>query len=209
MKPIIFARVADMKFYKGITDTDKPVNGGSFVRDTNYAHECYNFDVVTFEDEKEYCLGFTQLIGGNNPQLHIERIFGCGNMKDSDFVDDVTVVFCSKAIGSKSMKVVGFYKHATVYRNYQTCSFPGNDEDEYIQSYNFIAEAKECVLLPYQERFRSGKWFVPTSGKMGYSFGYGHSNIWFAGSDTDNKDEVAYVEKMLESIENYDGDNLV
>ena len=53
MKPIIFARIADMKFYKGITDTDKPVNGGSYVKDTNYAHECYNFDSVILEDEKE------------------------------------------------------------------------------------------------------------------------------------------------------------
>ena len=77
MKPIIFARIADMKFYKGITDTDKPVNGGSYVKDTNYAHECYNFDPVILEDNKEYCLGFTQLLGGKDPQLHIERIVGC------------------------------------------------------------------------------------------------------------------------------------
>ena len=43
MKPIIFARVADMKLYKGITETDRPVNGGAYVRETNDAHECFNF----------------------------------------------------------------------------------------------------------------------------------------------------------------------
>ena len=209
MRPVIFARIADMKYYKGITDADKPVNGGSYVRDTSYAHECYNFDSVTLDDGKEYCLGFSQLLGGKDPQLHIERIVGCEKMSDKDQVDDVTVIFCSKSIGSKSMRIVGFYKHAIVFRYYQECIFDGIDEDEYIQSYSFIAEKKNCILLPYQERFSSGKWFVPTSGKMGYSFGYGHSNIWFAGSDTDNKDEIKYVNQILDSIDSYNGSNLV
>lgn len=209
MKPIIFARIADMKFYKGITDTDKPVNGGSYVKDTNYAHECYNFDPVILEDNKEYCLGFTQLLGGKEPQLHIERIVGCKSMKDALSVDDVIVVFCSKAHVAKTMRVVGFYKNATVYRYYRECIFPGKDEEEYIQAYSFIAEKKDCVLLPYQERFINGNWFVPTSGKMGYSFGYGHSNIWFAGSGTDNMDELNYVNRMIESVEGYTGENTI
>ena len=209
MKPIIFARIADMKFYKGITDTDKPVNGGSYVKDTNYAHECYNFDPVILEDDKEYCLGFTQLLGGKDPQLHIERIVGYKNMKEALSVDNVIVVFCSKPMNNKTMRVVGFYKNATVYRYYRECSFPGEGDEEYIQAYSFLAEKKDCVLLPYQERFSSGNWFVPTSGKMGYSFGYGHSNIWFAGSDTYNMDEINYVNKMIESIENYNGENMI
>ena len=29
MKPIIFVRIADMKYYKGITENDVPDNGGS------------------------------------------------------------------------------------------------------------------------------------------------------------------------------------
>ena len=209
MKPIIFARIADMKFYKGITDTDKPVNGGSYVKDTNYAHECYNFDPVILEDKKEYCLGFTQLLGGKDPQLHIEHIVGCKGMKDALSVDNVIVVFCSKAHNSKTMRVVGFYKNATVFRDYQECLFPSEDGNDYVQSYSFLAEKKDCVLLPYQERFRTGDWFVPTSGKMGYSFGYGHNNIWFAGSNTYNMDEINYVNKMIESIENYNGENMI
>ena len=209
MKPIIFARVADMKHYKGITDDDKPYNGGSYVRETNYAHECYNFDPVILEDGKEYCLGFTQLLGGKDPQLHIENIVGCRSMKDAFSVDDVIVVFCSKAMNNKTMRVVGFYKNATVFRNYRECVFPGNDGEDYIQSYSFIARKEDCVLLPYQQRSADAKWFVPTSGKMDYSFGYGHSNIWYAGSDTYNMDEIGYVNRMIESIENYSGDNMI
>ena len=44
MRPVVFVRVADMKYYQGITDQDSPVNGGSYVNDTGLAHECYNFE---------------------------------------------------------------------------------------------------------------------------------------------------------------------
>ncbi|MDE7122002.1 MAG: hypothetical protein K2O42_07570 [Oscillospiraceae bacterium] len=120
MKPIIFARLTDMKYYKGITDDDKPVNGGSYVSETSYAHECHNFEVVEKEDDgKEYCFGFAQLLGRNNPQLHIEKIIGCETFKNEEFVDNVIVVFCSTPDNDKSraMRVVGFYKNATVYRH--------------------------------------------------------------------------------------------
>ena len=130
-------------------------------------------------------------------------------MKDALSVDNVIVVFCSKAHNSKTMRVVGFYKNATAFRDYQECVFPSEDGNDYVQSYSFLAEKKDCVLLPYQERFRTGDWFVPTSGKMGYSFGYGHNNIWFAGSNTYNMDEINYVNKMIESIENYNGENMI
>ena len=53
MKPIIFARVADMKYYRGITDKDKPYNGGSYVANTGYAHECFNFDPIIFDNDDQ------------------------------------------------------------------------------------------------------------------------------------------------------------
>lgn len=207
MKPIIFARVSDMKYYKGITENDCQVNGGSFVKENNYAHECYNFEPVPFDDGNEYCLGFVQLIGGGtgDTQLHIEKIVGCERFKDAEEVDDVIVVFCSKALNSNSMRVVGFYKHATVFRNYMRESFLSNElnEDAYVQFYSFIAEKSDCILIPYQERFIRSEWYVPTSSKKGSSFGFGHSNIWFAGSKTTNSEEIAYVERMIKSVENY------
>lgn len=208
MKPIIFARITDMKYYKGITDNDKPVNGGSYVKDTNMAHECYNFDVAQVEDGKEQCLGFTMLMGGNNPQLHIEKIVGCKSLKNSDVANDVIVVFCARPGNGKTTRIVGFYKHATVYRYPQVQDFYAVEGGIYEQEYNFIADKDDCVLLPYNERF-DGKWFVPKSGKMGYDFGFGHSNIWYAASDTYNTEEIEYVNRLIDNIENYDGQNLV
>ena len=136
--------------------TDKPVNGGSYVKDTNYAHECYNFDPEILEDEKEYCLGFTQLLGGKDPQLHIEHIVGCKGMKDALSVDNVIVVFCSKAHNSKTMRVVGFYKNATVFRDYQECVFPSEDGNDFIQYYSFLGTDKCFIKCGYGESYGAG-----------------------------------------------------
>lgn len=208
MRPIIFARIADMKYYKGITSTDMPENGGAYVRDTGEAHECYNFATAINEEGKETCLGFSMLMGAyknREPQLHIEKIVGCELFKKKEFVDGVTVVWVSKSHRSKTMRVVGFYKNATVFRNYQQALFNNGDE----QSYSFIADKKDCVLLPYSERHSNSCWYVPTSQKNNSSFGFGRSNIWYAGSNTKDKKEIEYVERMLESIERYQGENWI
>lgn len=208
MKPIIFVRIADMKYYKGITEQDVPNNGGSYVNETQEAGECYNYDAVTFDDNKEYCLGFAMITGGRidkEPQLHIERMAGCQLAKKEEKITDATVVWVSKARNSQTMRVVGFYKNATVYRQYQYAEF----DTGYVQAYNFIAEKKDCVLLPYTERHGNSKWYVPSSQRNNSTFGFGRANIWYAGSDTEDAGEIAYVERMIESIENYQGVNWI
>ena len=133
MKPVVFARVADMKYYQGITDQDTPSNGGSYVNDTGLAHECYNFAPIVQEgNDYEKCLGFVMMSGGNGAeQLHIEKIPGCEGLKHEDAAYGVTVIFVSKAISSKSMRVVGFYKDAVVYRYPQYMEFDGGYCQEY------------------------------------------------------------------------------
>ena len=100
------------------------------------------------------------------------------------------------------MGVVGFYKHATIFRQQQECYF----EEGYYQSYSFMAKKEDCVLLPYKERHSQRKWYVPSSNKNNSSFGYGRSNIWYAGN-TNNQDEISYVNRMIESVETYNGEN--
>ena len=208
MKPIIFVRIADMKYYKGITENDVPDNGGSYVKENKQAHECYNFDSVTFEDEKEYCLGFAMLTGGRTEkeiQLHIEKIVGCQLARKEDAVDDVIVVWVSKARNSQNMRVVGFYKHAKVYRQPQYAEF----ESGYMQQYNFVSEKKDCVLLPYKERHGNNKWYVPSSQRNYSTFGFGRASVWYAGTDTKDEKELEYVERMIASVEGYQGENWI
>jgi len=205
MKPIIFVRVADMKYYRGITEQDRPFNGGSYVQKTGNAHECYNFEpIVQASQDYEKCIGFFMLSGGGGAgQLHIEKIVGCDLMKDDEEIENVHVVFVSKASGSKTMRVVGFYKDAIVYRYPHYMKF----ESGYEQQYWFEAVKENCVLLPYMERHSGGKWFVPASSSRYQEYGFGRANVWFAGAKGASEKELAYIERMIQSIDTYQGEN--
>ena len=206
MKNIIFVKTSFMDYYKG-PEGMPAQNGGSYVKKHGIGHECHNFSTVIDRNGREKCLGFAMLAGGGNtaPQLKIENIVGCEAFKNKESVDNVIVVWCAKADRSNNIRVVGFYKNATVYRYSQYVDFDNGER----QWYNFAADKKDCVLLPYQERFATGNWFVPTSGKRKYDFGFGRSSIWYGGSKTIDKDEIAYVENMIKNIESYNGENWI
>ena len=206
MKNIIFVKTSSMWYYKG-PEGMPAENGGSYVKEHGIGHECHNFSTVIDQDGREQCLGFAMLTGGGNtaPQLKIENIVGCEAFKKAEAVDNVIVVWCAKAERSNNIRVVGFYKNATVYRYSQYADFDNGER----QWFNFVADKKDCVLLPYQERFATDKWFVPTSGKNRRDFGFGRSSIWYGGSKTIDKDEIAYVENMIKNIESYNGENWI
>ena len=205
MKPIIFIRIADMKYYKGITKFDTPENGGAYVKETGFAHECNNFaPVIQDGEDYEKCIGFFRMLGGNGAhQLHIEKIPGCELLSKSEQCEGVTVVFVSKANNSKTMRVVGFYKDAIVYRYPHCMYFENEDEQEYM----FEAKKENCVVLPKTTRHGDSRWYVPNSSSKNNKFGFGRANVWYAGGKGASKDEIEYVEKMIQSIEEYDGDN--
>lgn len=204
MKPIIFVRVAYMMYYQGITDEDTPMNGGSYVQETGKAHECCNFLPIIQEGEDyEKCIGYFQMLG-KAEQLHIENIVGCSALKDEESVNGVIVVFVSKAPNS-SMRAVGFYKNATVYRRLHGMHF-GEDD---VQYYLLEAKKEDCVLLPYQERHKGNKWFVPSSTSKHQNFGMGRSNIWYCGNKGASQEEIAFTNRFIDSVESYDGENWI
>ena len=122
-------------------------------------------------------------------------------------MEDVLVIYCAKHPAHNFITVVGWYKYATVYRYYQQMEFPSHipdDDNLYIQDYNAIALAKNCVLLPRRERSLYNKWSVPKK-TSGAAFGFGQSNLWFAQED--NEYVKAYLDKLIKQIKEYDGDN--
>lgn len=140
MMRILFCNIAWMKEYRGNEDgKDTPLNGGSYVDETGDAHEKYNFTPVNMEGrEGLYCLGFFETKSHNGKdvnQMRIENIAGCELLKKEESVDDVLVVYCAKHPAHKFTTVVGWYKHATVFRHYQEAVFAPED----IQYYNAIA----------------------------------------------------------------------
>ena len=193
---ILFCKISYMKYYKGKNDNDIPVNGGGYIKEHGSGHEEYNFDPVTMEGiEKPVCLGFfeTKSTNGKSNQLHIENIDGCKLMKKEDMVDDVLVVWCATASNNTPV-IVGWYKHADVYRYYQSCTF----DTGYIQYYNIMADAENCVLLPADERFLP-QWRAVVARKDG--FGFGQSMQWYA-----KKPEAQeYIKRLVDNIEKYNG----
>lgn len=223
MKPIIFVRVAHMDYYKGV-DKDTPVYGGKYVQENKEGHEAFNFcPYGEFDSDKKVCLGFSQIKGYRigRQTLHIENIFGCMGMTKEDYVDGVIVVFFAKADEKSNQRVVGFYRNARVYRRYQTALM----SDDFLQDFLFKADAKDCVLLPLFERRRKetngyNTWWIPqikTKSKqisIMDKIGTGQSMFWFGGGTHSEKQndevraaEMAFVERMIKSIENYKGEN--
>ena len=210
-----------MKYYKGTTlYNDTPQGGGSYVDEMQDAHEKYNFDAVELTEESgypagEYCLGFVETkstSGSKQNQLNIEKIDGCEAYKNETEIDGVLVVYCAlyPYANERETYVVGWYKNATVYRNYEVMEFEADNasEEKYFQNYNAIAKKCDCVLMPENMRRQATKWKVPRKSK-GVAYGFGQSNVWFARGKEDNKYLKNFLDKIVTQIEEYDGENWV
>ena len=206
-----------MKNYKGIIKGyDEPRGGGSYVSETLDAHEKFNFETVYLSDqngytEGDYCLGFVETKSTNKKnsnQLNIEKIEGCESLKGEQEADDILVVYCALYPDSiqKETYIVGWYKHATVYRNYNSIIL-NRENTEYTQLYNAIAKKEDCVLLPVPNR-RKPIWEVHRKkGKIAY--GFGQSNVWYAQGAEENPLLKQFLNRISDQINSYDGDNLI
>lgn len=201
---LLFCNISWMEYYKGITEKDKPINGGSFVTKTGMANEDLNFCPIEMEDGNEYCFGFVETKSTNRKdknQLHIENIDGCKHLRDADSVDNVLVIFCALApFRTDYTCIVGWYEHATVYRYYQEFDLGDNDS----RVYNILARCNDVVLLPHSTRVSNRPlWMAPRN--KGQHFGFGQSEVWYATDDKAYKD--AYLNRIINQIQNYNGDN--
>ncbi len=210
---MIFFNIAWMDYYKGRSEIDRPIGGGSYVQETGFANEMYNFKperlILAGETvEDEYCFGVfeTKSTKGLSNQLHIEKIRGCELLKNEASAEDVLVVYCATHPAHHFTTVVGWYRHATVYRLYQRQMFKAVNGEDCPQDYNAIAKAKDCVLLPRSLRAQQLEWEVPRRKAKGRSYGFGQANVWFA-EDKDNQYQEEWLKKILGKIENYNGEN--
>jgi hypothetical protein len=192
-----------MKYYKGACDLDVPMYGGKFVEENGYGHEEFNFLPIDMEGIAEpECVGFVEPKSnrGVRNTLHIEKIEGCAAMKKEPLVDDVLVIWCAKR-DRGDVTVVGWYKHATVWRDVQdwTIMFDNGMEEE--RGYNVRAKASDCTLLPSGERNRA-IWSIPSAKYTG-AYGFGQSMVWYP---TEPEAEN-YLTRLLKNIESYRDEN--
>ena len=187
---ILFCNIAWMKYYNGVNEEDQPVNGGAWVWENHDAVESLNF--TPCNDDKYYGYVSTKSNGNKINELHVEKLEGIN--KEDDLANNVLVIWVAKRNQYSKNTIVGWYKNATVFRDYKD-----RNED---YSYNIIANIEDCVLLPLNKRHK----VVPRAGKDGYSYGMGQANVWFAQNDDEKCKE--YVKNMIDYINSYDGENL-
>lgn len=216
---VLFCNIAWMNYYKGQVDgKDVPVGGGSYVAKYHEAHEAFNFKAEYLTEdtgypEGEYCLGFVETKttnGKDRNQLKIENIEGYELFKNEFQVDDVLVIYCARYPDTLTQEtyVVGWYKHAIVYRNYEKMEFSDGGDGIYPQYYNAIAKKEDCVLLPRGLRRLNGVWKVPRKTK-GVAFGFGQANVWFANGRENNQFLDAFLYKIEKQINEYSGENWI
>lgn len=166
-QPMLVCRITWMKKYEGISNDDKPIGGGFYVDSNNDAFEKFNFCVQ--EDglvhgfvETKYSQGHTADIKYAN-SIHIENLDI--SAKSNEKVDNVRVVFVSYNPEAQKTVVVGWYDHATVYRN----------RFEYNGFFTTMTCQKEDAhLIPVQER----TFEIPKASKNN-DYGIGQSNLWY------------------------------
>lgn len=180
MSKLIFLNIAWMKNYRGVTEDDKPVNGGKFVNENGTAYECYNFFPVN-----HFCYGYFQHIG---QQLNLERVDKITETSDS--VQDVTIIWVA------NRKIVGWYEHAEIFRYWQSFNEPTFDTNHADWDYWCKAREENVFLIPPENR----NFEVPSAKKNGAGKGMGQSNIWYADTDWAQRIFIPAVEKYLESL---------
>lgn len=191
-----------MKYYKGVCQADQAYNGGSYVLENGFGHEEFNFLPIYTETDQMVCFGFVEPKSnrGKTNTMHIEKIEGCALLKKEPMVEDVLVVWCATRERGDTT-VVGWYKHAEVWRDLQPWIVTWDDGREEERYYNIKASAQDCTLLPQGER-NLHKWWVPTA-QYTRSFGFGQSMVWYPVQE-EAKD---YLRKLVDSIEEYTGEN--
>ncbi len=183
---IIFCNTAYLKYFDGrIAGELKPTSGGRWVKENEDAHEKWNFLNI---DGK--CYGYVQ---GGSDIMHLERLEGVSATNAT--AEDVTSVWC--ALKGNETVIVGWYEHATAYREIQESFItPVSGIDRY---YWFETNAENAYLMPESKRtFR-----INRASQTGMGTGFGQNNYWFADSEFAKSNIVPIVMDYIEENRKY------
>lgn len=160
-----------MDFYAGVTNTDQPRGGGAYVRQHGFGHEAFNF-----APHRGRYFGFVQASGSG---VNLGRL---GAPAGANSLPGVTVVWVAKHPTEGGTRVVGWYRNATAYAQYQDS--PTNTRllpKGHLAG--FLLKTDNATRLDRHDR----EHLVPR-GKSGM----GQSNIWYPGDD-DSERLLEYV----------------
>lgn len=175
--PILFCNIGWMIEYQGVTEADKIVGGGSYVKIEKRGHE-----VCNFVSAHGHVYGYVQPRGG---QIRIERI-GAGI--DDEEISGVDVVFTARRPGRGGTVIVGWYRNATVFRRPQRKKWLSSmHQRNGVDAYWISAKESDATLLAPDRR----NVVVPRG-----EGGMGQSNVWYADAEGVS-DWVARVRHLI------------
>jgi len=171
----LFCNIGWMEHYEGLKKKDRIVGGGAYVTEHGIGHEVCNFSPIG-----RNCYGYVQFFGD---RISLKRI---GAKPSEDRVHGITVVWTAKR-PSGGRVIVGWYKNATVFREFQEIPKPSTvHKRNKIQYFLVKAPADQIELLPIDQR----TFEIPRG--PGYP---GRQNIWYA--DNPKSEEL---KKRVESL---------
>ncbi len=130
---ILMVRIAWMKYYEGRVNIDIPRSGAKYIKTNKNGGELNNF-----KNYKGKYYAYIPLFGSINIQ-------NLGANINDEFIKGILVVFCATHPVEKGMRIVGWYKNATVYKYAQSNSF---------SEYYFIeSDAKNVTRIDADNRF--------------------------------------------------------
>lgn len=165
MAPVLFVNIGWMKHYRGPSPRDPldPGNFGYFKQGddrgrTRIGHEQWNFLA-----QSGAMYGYVP----REPGIRLERL---GGTRDADSADGVLVAFMARDPLEKALKVVGWYRNATVSRHPAFARRYGTTRVGAM----IRARAADCHLLSVADR----RLRIPTAQKA--PGGVGQSPVWYA-----------------------------
>ncbi|MDV2081237.1 protein NO VEIN domain-containing protein [Marinobacter xestospongiae] len=169
----LFCNTGWMESYQGNGKLDKILGGGSYVIEEGMGHE-----VCNFHGYRGNVYGYVQPARGHRSasegSIKLENIVNGGASKNDELIKDVLVIWTATRPEGGTV-VVGWYKEATVYREYQYFkSAPVLHSKNGLEGYRIIGRSKNAMLLPVDERVIQ----IPRKTKGGI----GQSNVWYGDS---------------------------
>lgn len=170
----LFCNTGWMESYRGNRKSDQISGGGSYVTEEGMGHE-----VCNFYSHKGNVYGYVQPARGQRSasagSIKLESIVNGNASRDDMFVDGVLVIWTAKRPEGGTV-VVGWYKSATVFREYQQFeATPALHIQNGLEGYRIRARSEDAKLLSVDERTIQ----IPrqTQGSIG------QSNVWYGNSE--------------------------
>jgi hypothetical protein len=160
--PLLFVNVGWMIDYGGVSKDDPTLGGHGYLKNNALGHESWNFAPL-----RGNVFGYVP----GSARINLKNL---GGDSSTDSCSNVTVVWLARSPHNGVTSIVGWYKHAIVYREKEHILL--RRKGGYSVGYQIVAPAKDAVLLPTERRLFP----IPTKKKKG---SLGQSSIWYGGSD--------------------------